>query len=345
LKISREVKTGVIAIIAIALFVSGINFLKGSSFFGGDEKYFAYFPNSGQLAVASSVTLNGVIVGKVTAVEYVGGNNPNRQVRVRFNIQNEDIRIPKGATVEIGSPDLFNKALIIKMSYDISKGYYESGSEIPGVLAADMIAQVKSYADPIVQRVQGIMATVDKMALSLSAFWDTTATSELQGSIREVKLAIKRFGNVAEEVELLVSEEKMKFDRIMTNVESITANLKKSNEQVTAIVGNVRKITDDVVSSEFKTVISNAGNTLKTLNDVLDQAKRGEGTLGKLLGDEKLYNELINTNKELQNLVNDLQLHPERYIHFSVLGAKTKGVPLTGNEEKKLRKLLDSIPD
>jgi phospholipid/cholesterol/gamma-HCH transport system substrate-binding protein len=131
----------------------------------------------------------------------------------------------------------------------------------------------------------------------------------------------------------------------MSNVESITANLKKSNDQVAAIVGNAKKITDDLVTSEFKAVVSNASNTLKTLNEVLDQAKNGQGTLGKLLGDEKLYQELIDTNQELQNLVNDLQLHPERYIHFSVLGAKTKGVPLTTSEEKKLRKILDSIPE
>jgi len=67
--------------------------------------------------------------------------------------------------------------------------------------------------------------------------------------------------------------------------------------------------------------------------------------MGKLLKDEKLYTELVETNNELQNLVNDLQLHPERYIHFSVFGAKTKGVPLTSQEEKKFRKLLDTIPD
>jgi phospholipid/cholesterol/gamma-HCH transport system substrate-binding protein len=345
LKISKELKTGVIAIAAIALFIMGINFLKGSSFFGGDENYFAYFPNSGQLAVASNVTLNGVIIGKVTGVEYVGGKNPDKQVRVRFNIQNSDVKLPKGSIVEIGSPDLFSKALILNMSYDLSKGYYEAGSEVPGSLADDMIAQVKTYADPIVQRVQAIMGTVDKMALSLSAFWDTTATSELQSSLKEVKTAIRRFGNVAAEVEMLVTDEKAKFGRIMSNVESITANLKKSNDQVTAIVGNVKKLSDDVVTSEFKSVVSNASNTLKTMNEILDQAKNGQGTLGKLLGDEKLYQELINTNQELQNLVNDLQLHPERYIHFSVLGAKTKGVPLTGKEEKKLRILLDSIPD
>jgi len=77
----------------------------------------------------------------------------------------------------------------------------------------------------------------------------------------------------------------------------------------------------------------------------LETAQKGEGTLGKLLGDDKLFNELVETNNELQNLVNDLQMHPERYIHFSVLGAKTKGVPLTAIEEKKLRQLIDSIPN
>lgn len=342
MKFSKELKTGVIGVSAVALFVLGVNFLKGSSFFGGDEKYYAYFSNTGQLVTASNVTLNGAIVGKVTEVEYVGGSNPNRQIKVHFNINNSDVRIPKGSSVEIGSLGLFDKALILHTSYDLSKGYYESGSEIPGTLADDMIAQVKSYADPIVQRVQGIMATVDKMALSLSAFWDTTATSELQGSLREAKIAINRFGNVAEELDLLVSQEKVTISKVLANVESITANLKKSNDQITSIVGNVKKISDDMVTADFKGVVNNASNTLKAVNEVLDKAKNGEGTLGKLLGDEALYKELVETNQELQNLVNDLQLHPERYIHFSVLGAKTKGVSLTTDEEKKLRKILDT---
>lgn len=345
MKISKELKTGLIAIVAIALFILGVNFLKGSSFFGGDEKYYAFFPNTGQLAVASNVTLNGAIIGKVTGVEYVGGSNPNRQIKVHFNIQNSDVKLAKGTSVEIGSLDLFTKGLIVHMSYDLANGYHKSGDELPGTLASDMIAQVKSYADPIVQRVQGIMATVDKMALSLSAFWDTTATSEIQSSIKEVKIAIKRFGSAAENIDNLVVEEKVKLSRILSNVESITANLKKSNDQVAAVVGNVKKITDDMVTADFKGVINNASNTLKSVNDILDKAKNGEGTLGKLLGDEKLYKELVETNQELQNLVNDLQLHPERYIHFSVFGAKTKGVPLTNNEEKKLRNLLDSIPE
>ena len=77
----------------------------------------------------------------------------------------------------------------------------------------------------------------------------------------------------------------------------------------------------------------------------LEEVNSGKGSIGKLIKDDALYNELVKTNKELQELVDDIEIHPERYIHFSVLGAKTKGVPLSNKDEKKLRKFLDSIPD
>ncbi len=344
MKISKELITGVIAILAIGLLVAGVNFLKGNSFFGGDDTYYAYFPNSGQLAPASSVTLNGVSVGKVMAVEFVPENDESEKVKVTFNISEDNVKIPKGSHIEIGSLDLFSKGMLIHMSSDLSKGYHESGDFIEGKVASDMMAQVKSYADPISQKLQVMMNSIDKMVTGISAFWDSTATSEIEGSLKEVKIAIKRFGNAAEEIEGLVATEKVKLSRILANVETITLNLKKSNEAVKKIVGNVESITDDLVTADFKGTISNAKETLAGINDVLAAANSGEGTLGKLLGDDALYNELVKSNTELQDLLNDIQVHPERYIHFSAFGAKTKGVPLTNSEEKKLKELLDSIP-
>ncbi len=344
MKISKEVITGIITIAAIGLLVAGVNFLKGNSFFGGDDLYYAYFSNSGQLAPASSVTLNGVNVGRVMEVEYVPGNPAEKQVKISFNIQNDKIKLPKGTIVEIGSLDLFSKGVFLILGTDLSKGYHKSGDFLEGRVAGDMMAKVESYADPISKKLQIMMGSIDKMVTGISAFWDSTATSEIEGSLKEVKIAIKRFGKAAEEIENLVVDEKVKLSRILSNVETITVNLKRSNDAVKKIVGNFEKITDDLVTSDFKGVIGNAKETLASINAVLETAKTGEGTIGKLLGDESLYNELVKSNLELQNLLNDIQVHPERYIHFSVLGAKTKGVPLTNKEEQKLRNLLDSIP-
>lgn len=345
MKISKEIKTGVIAIAAIVLLIAGINFLKGNSFFGGDDVYYAYFPNSGGVAVASSVMVNGVVVGKVVDVELTNDKDSSKKVKMTFNIQESTFKIPKGSTIEAGSLDLFNKGLIIEINPDLSNGFCKPGDFLVGVVTVDITSQVKAYADPLVQKVQKALSSIDKMVNSLSAFWDDSANSEIKGSLKELKVAIHKLANIAGEVESLVGQEKVKFSKIMTNVESISFNLKKSNDQISGILGNAKKFTDDLVTADFKMVINNASTTLKNLNAILDDAQKGQGTLGKLINDDKLYDELVHSNLELQNLVNDIQLHPERYIHFSLLGTKTKGVPLTTGDEKKLRQLLDSVPN
>jgi phospholipid/cholesterol/gamma-HCH transport system substrate-binding protein len=345
MKFSKEIKTGIIVIVAITLLVTGVNFLKGNSFFGGDDVYYAYFPDSGGVLPASNVIVNGVIVGKVLTVELTDDSDSLKRVLISFNIQDDNFKLSKGTVIEVGSLDLFNKGMTIIPSKSIKNGFYEPGDYIQGFVHIDMLSEVKTYVEPLKDKITTMLGSVDKVINSLSAFWDTSATSSIENSMEEVKTAIKRFGNVAVQVETLVAEEKVQLHRVLSNVESITQNLKASNENIASIIGNTKKISDDMVTADFKSVVADAQKVMKTLNAALEDASNGKGSLGMLLKDEQLYNELVNTNKELQNLVNDLQLHPERYIHFSVLGAKSKGVPLTTDEEKKLRKLLESTPN
>jgi phospholipid/cholesterol/gamma-HCH transport system substrate-binding protein len=345
LKFTKEIKAAIIALASIAVLYTGINFLKGNSFLGGDIEYTAYFPNTGSIMVSSNVTLNGVTVGKVTAIKSIPNGSVNKKVKMTFNIQEKDIRLPKGTFVEIGSLDFINKCLIIHTPANISKGYYKPNSVIPGKLSIDMVTQVKAYADPISQRLQKMMGSIDRMVISLSSFWDTTATSEIEGSLLEVKNTIKRLGRVANELEGFIASERNQFSKIMSNVESITLNIRKSNDELTKIIGNTRKITDDFVSADFKSVILDAQTTIRKLNLTLEDVENGHGTLGKLIHDEKLYNELVETNKDLQNLVTDLQANPSRYVHFSVFGKKSEGLILSEKEELKFKKWLDTIPD
>jgi phospholipid/cholesterol/gamma-HCH transport system substrate-binding protein len=340
LKISRELITGIITLAAIGLLVAGVNFLKGNSFFGGDRVYYAYFPNSGGVTPATSVFVNGVDVGKVLDIEYLPtAKDSLKRVKITFNVSVENLKFPKGTEVEAGGVDLLSKGLTVHMGRP-EDGFYENESTLPGYVSEDITTTIKSYADPLSAKVEGALVSIDRMVNGVSAFWDTTATSKLESSMQEIEIAIRKFGNAASEIETLLADEKIRFSRIMSNVEAITLNLKKSNDSVKAIVGNVKKITDDLVTADFKKTIDAATETIASINAILDSAKNGEGTLGKLVHDDALYLELVETNNDLQELLNDLTVHPERYIHFSVFGAKTKGVPLTTDEEKKLKDLL-----
>lgn len=341
MKISKELKTGIISVLAIGLLVAGINFLKGNSFFGGDETYYVYLPAAGNVTPAASVYVNGVVVGKVLNIKLTGKKDINQKVLMTFSIQDEDFRIPKGSKIHAGSIDMLTKGLIINTN-DITAEYYKAGDYIQGYVDADLISELKQYADPLIQKVQKAIGSLDKFIVSVSAFWDTTANSELTGTLKEVQMAIHKFGNAAEQLEGLVASERTKLSKIFSNVESITSNLQKSNDQINGILGNAKTFTDDLVTSDFKGVITEAKSTLNKFNTLLESATKGEGTLGKLLSDEQLYNELNTTNQRLQNLVEDIEKHPERYIHFSVFGAKTKGVPLSPSEERKLKQILDS---
>lgn len=341
MKISKELKTGVISVVAIALLIAGVNFLKGNSFFGGDEVYHVYLSESGGVSPATSVYVNGVVVGKVLDIKLTGKKEANQKVLMTFNIQDRTFKIPKGSNIHAGSVDLLTKGLII-IPNDNFDGFHQPADYIQGNISESLISEVKQYADPLISSVQSAVSNLDKFIVSFQAFWDTTANSELKKTFIEVQTALHKFGNVANQIDGLLASERTKLSTILSNVESITSNIHKSNERIEDIVGNVKTISDDLVSADFKGTIESAKTTLNKFNTVLESASNGEGSLGKLLKDDQLYNELNTTNQRVQSLVADLEAHPERYLHFSVFGAKIKGVPLTAEEEKKLKTILDS---
>jgi phospholipid/cholesterol/gamma-HCH transport system substrate-binding protein len=208
-----------------------------------------------------------------------------------------------------------------------------------------MSQQVHAMADPVSKKLQHLMGNIDRMVNSITVLFDTTrGTNDIRSSINEAKLAIKRFGNLSLEMNDLVREEKIKLSDILQNVANITKNLDKSNKEISAILGNAHTFSNDLVKSNFKDVISGAHKTITTINKALEETEQNKGNLSKLLKDETLYNELVNSNKKIQIILDDLHEHPEKYIKLSVFSRRPKGLQITKKEEEKLKKILDSIP-
>lgn len=343
MKRSKELLAGFIAVLAIVMLVFGINFLKGYSLFGGDDTYTAYFPNSAQVMVSANVTLNGVVIGKILKIENVPTNPVNRRVKITFSISESNIKLPKGTLVELGSLDLLSKGLSVIYPALQNKGFYTAGAEIPGKMSADMFSQVKQYADPISQKIQSLIVNIDGMVNSLSGAFDGTEKSGISSSLKELKSTIHKIGILADRIDNFVGDEKLKFERVMDNVDGITLNLKKGSDQLATILGDAKKVSENLVSTDFKRAFMDAENVLGKVTLILEDIEQGNGTLSKLLNDQKLYDELVETNNDLQNLVKDLKEHPDRYVHFSLID-KDK-LKLDNKQRNKLYKLLDSIPE
>ena len=346
MKVSKEFKTGLIVVFAIALLIYGVNYLKGNSFFGGDDVYYAYFPTSGTLTPSSPVTMNGVEIGKVLSVELVDPSryvDPNKRVLVEFNVQNEELQLARGSEIEI-VPGVLSTGIQLAQNYIGDEGFYKAGDTMDGTVSQEITEQIENQLLPVKRKMEDLMTSVEGIVNSINVFWDTSAANTLDQGLNEVKIAIARFGRVAYNVDNLITSEKNKLSRIFDNVITLTQSLKQSNEQIQKVVGNVTQLSDTLLTTDFKSAIEEATGTLRNVNALLEETSEGNGTLGKLLNDEELYNELNRTNQELQELVEDIQVHPERYIHFSVFGSKTKGVPITKKDERKLKKILDSIP-
>lgn len=346
MKVSKEFKTGLVVILSTLLLIFGVNYLKGNSFFGGDDVYYAYFPTSGSLTPSSSVTLNGVEIGKVISVELVNPNefiDENKRVLIKFNIQNPELKLAVGSDVQI-VPGVLSTGVQIEQNFIADKGYYNIGDTLAGTVSQEISEQLESELLPLKRKMENLMVSVDNIVASINNFWDTSAAHTMDAGLNEVKIAVSRFSRVAYNLDNLVLDQKDKLNNIFDNVEQISSSIVETERQIKEVVGNVSNLTDTLLTANFKEAIAQTTVTMQNINQALEASANGEGTLGKLLNDEQLYDELNETNQKMQELVEDIKLHPERYIHVSLFGARIKGVPLTKKEEEKLRIVLDSIP-
>lgn len=343
MKVSKEFKVGLLVVLGLLLLFVGVNFLKGSSLFGEDRVYYTTFKNSQGLQVSNEVQLNGLKIGQVKSVG-LHPDDPNL-ILVKYSIDNEELQIPEGSMVELISSDILGtKALdlLLNLKPTNSLVYYESGDTIKGTIALTIEDQISQEILPLKKKTEELIGSVESIIVSVNAFWDTSAAYTIDESLYEVRDAIGTFGDLANDLSVLVTKETDMIDAILKDVRRVTDNLANKSEQISNTLDNISAISDTLADSDLKGVIAEAKLALAEVEAVLAKVNNGEGSLGLLLHSDSLHNELVETNQSLQNVLNDLEANPDKYVHFSLFGRKNKGmVRLDANEEKKLKDLLD----
>lgn len=325
MRVSKEFKVGLLVLLAVFFLYIGVNFLKGNSIFGENRQYFAVFDNANGLVSSNLVVINGVQVGKVSQIE-LNPSNP-KKVIVKFTISNDDILIPLGSKMQLISSDLLGtKALELQLNFDpvVKAEYVEVGDTLDASIEKGISDQISEELLPLKKKTEELMQSVDNIVLSINSYWDTSAAYVIDESLYEFRDGISKFGDLAKSLTVLVENESRVIDDVLHNASDITGNLASKSEQIDNVIDNFSAISDTLAASEINGVILEAKTTLAELNELMTKVNNGEGTLGMLMHSDSLHNELVHTNLSLQNLLEDMEANPNKYVHFSLFGRKTK---------------------
>jgi phospholipid/cholesterol/gamma-HCH transport system substrate-binding protein len=316
MKISNETKVGALTAISITLLILGFNFLKGKNVFAKKSTMYVTFKRVEGLNVADGIKINGLRVGAVEGLEEK--DMSLSEVVVAFQLHKE-INIPTDSYAKIVATPLGSTAIVITMGND--KTFLNEGDTLRGIDSKSMVEDLKEALQPTVENVNKTLATLDSTIRKIGNVFDADAKQNIGTTLEELASTTSRLNT-------LLEPNKGSLAQTLENVKGFTGNLKQNNDSITAVVNNLTKASRDLSSADISHTIASLEKATTTLNAILLGIKEGKGSLGKLTNDEQLYKNLNSTSNSLNILLQDLRLHPKRYVQVSVFGKKDKTAPL-----------------
>jgi phospholipid/cholesterol/gamma-HCH transport system substrate-binding protein len=271
--------------------------------------------------------VSGYQVGNVSSIELMK-DNP-KLVLVTFKITNRSFKFTRDSEAKLASPSLLGGKVIEIMLGDsvTDQGlpvYAKAGDTLFTRYELDLQGQVNEMMAPLKVKVTHLLDVIDSIVVPIQTILNDETAKKLADGIGRIPAIIANLQSITYKVDTLISSEKNKLSRIFSNVESISSNLKNNNDKITAILDNVEEITDSLAKSNFKKAIANATDILAKVDNIVTKIDNGEGSLGALINDDKLYLQIDSAAKNLNYLVDDIGQNPERYLHFSFIHINRK---------------------
>ena len=306
MKLSRPVKTGILVIAGILLFIFGYNFLKNSSIFETDRIFYVKYDNVAGLAQSAPVTINGLTVGQVKSIDFV---NASGGLVVTFSVE-KDFDFSKNSMVQIYSSGFIGGNNLGIIPANDGGKMAQSKDTLNGDIQAGMIDGIMEKFVPLEKSIELTLARLDTVLVGVSDILDEKTKENLRSSISNLNQTMVSFNGVSRDMKSILNTNKDKLNSTM-------ANLDKTAE-------NFAKLSDSLAQIETGALVRNMEATIGKLNNIAEGIENGEGSVGKLLKDEKLYNNLTGASKQLEQLLEDMKLNPKRYVHFSLFGRRAK---------------------
>lgn len=305
MRYSREIKTGVFAVVSILLFILGYQYLKNSKLFQVSREFYVVYENVVGLEAGAPVTINGMRVGKVKNLALA--NKAEDGVLVTFLLEN-DFEFPKSSVVKIYASGIIggnNLAIVPAVGDPIMS---RAGDTLRGELESGMIDGLIEKFSPIEKSLLSTLTKVDSVLSDIDQVLDARSKQHLRQSMESLSVAMEQLSQTATGLNVLVDRNQNELDAAFKSI------LKTST--------NLETITDSIASVNTAQMLKDLSGSISALNQITNSMAQGEGSLGALIQDDGLYQDLRTLTEDAQNLLKDIKSQPKRYVHFSLFGRK-----------------------
>lgn len=321
MKISKEVKVGVLGIIGLVLLYYGFNFLKGTDIFSSTKDYHLNFKDVMGLEVSNTVTYNGVVVGRVSSVT---PDYENDRVNVTVSLKKE-VKITDQSDILLADAGLVGgKMLILRI---VPGNPLPPNSLVKSGVQPGLLGSVTEMLDPTLEKVDSLLSTLNVVA------------TEFQDSGNALKTLLASATQSTAGLNAIMASNSKNLNAITGNAAVLTADLnrvvKDLDSQLKPILANATKFTDSLSSMQIAATMDKLDATIASFQGIVSEINSGNGTIGKLTSNDSLYTNLNNTAESLNKLMVDLKENPKRYVHFSLFGRKDKTKPEEPKKEEQ----------
>ncbi len=323
MKISNETKVGALTAIAITLLILGFNFLKGKSFLKTGYFFYAKYPDAKNLMVSNPVFINGYRIGNVFEIENES-NLKNIIVTIKLN---KMYQVPNNSTAFVKENPLNTSSIEINLGD--SKTMLNNGDTLNTINSESLLGSITNQLSPLSDQLKNTLTSLNAVLKNVSSIFDPSTKNNLQQIITNVEKTTENLQNTSIRLTALLDKENGSITQSLNNVNSFTKNLSDNNEKINATLSNIQTTSEKLSKADIEGAVAELKKAATELNSTIAKINSSQGSLGSLVNDKTLYNNLNNTVRSANILMDDLRTHPKRYVHISVFGRKDKTAPLT----------------
>lgn len=337
MNISKEVKVALLGVVAIVILYFGFMFLKGSDLFSDTKTYYVIYDDVDGLTASNPVILNGVQVGSVTRMRLM--TEKSNQILVQIGVM-EELEIGDSTIAALSNSDLLgSKAITLYLGN--STKMFDGGEKLIPYKESSIADMISTKTVPVIDKVDTTLARVNRLL-------DSEAKGNLQAILANTR-------ETTDALSKILQANQQNINAITDNVKALTASLRQTERQINQLARNMTQITDTLKQAEFNQLVANANDAMEELEAAAVKLNSNQGSIGKLMNDEQLYENLNQSTQALNLLLRDIQAYPKRYVNFSVFGRKDKykvdetGRVITLEEVKEMQEQYPSefrtVPD